>query len=471
MTEKPVPLSITINIYGQQIKYEKEIAIHELEKNISTVVQELGCQVLQAGIKGVDEELRLNLPPDWQNVGTEKRSVISSVGWIQYKRRIYQDSTGKRWKPVDDVLGLEPYARMSNQVEQMGAYLASESNYREAAERLSWLLKTDISHSVIQRMSWKVGNQIADMVDMEREQIFTRGEGTAKGNISSPILYGESDGVWLHLQREEKKSLEVRVGIMYTGKKPVGETRYALENKSSVIAMGMSSEAWQEELLRVGHQTYDLDQVQLLVTGGDGNSWVKTSFARFDIPQEHVLDRFHLSRAVKRALGSQNANLSHDMVEQIREKGIAAVSHDLLEMIRQSDGKPKEKIHALYRYLWHNRTSLQDLVYRGYAQDLNSLGAIEGNVDKLVVRRMKGRGRSWRLPGMRAMLAICQHRQSLKNLAFEFQPITKVSQPERAKQNQHISYSECFQGRMPIFSGPDHDKPWVRSLYRYVHHL
>jgi hypothetical protein len=52
MTEKPVPLSITINIYGQQIKYEREIAIHELEKNISTVVQELGCQVLQAGIKG-----------------------------------------------------------------------------------------------------------------------------------------------------------------------------------------------------------------------------------------------------------------------------------------------------------------------------------------------------------------------------------------------------------------------------------
>lgn len=469
MTEKTVPISIVVKVYEQKIKYERNIPIQELEKGIDEIVKEIGCQILQAGIKGMDDELRKTVPETWQNVGTEKRSVISIVGWIQYQRRIYKDETGKRRKPVDEILGLEPYARTSGVVEQMGAYLASESNYREAASLLSWILKTEFNHSSIQRMVWKVGKQIADMEEAEREQIFTKGEEARGGKIKTDVLYGESDGVWVSLQRENKKSAEVRVGVMYTGKVLIGKKRYGLENKCSVVSIGIGSEAWQEELLRLAHINYDLESIKLLIAGGDGNNWVKRSFVRFEMKHEFVLDRFHLYRAARRAMG--NRKIAHKIIKQLRQAGFGAAKDELLDLISQSQDPGKEKLKEFYNYLRNNQDGLRDLGYRGYSQALSSLGSIEGNVDKLVVRRMKGRGRSWKRQGLRAMLAVCQHKQVLKNLTFQYQSVTVTKKPKHRRQNLSVHYSEWVQAQMPVFSGPHQGKPWVKSLYRYAHGL
>jgi hypothetical protein len=46
---------------------------------ISQVVEEIGTQVLVASLEGLDDELRNNVPAGWQNVGTEERSIMSSL--------------------------------------------------------------------------------------------------------------------------------------------------------------------------------------------------------------------------------------------------------------------------------------------------------------------------------------------------------------------------------------------------------
>lgn len=51
------------------------------------------------------------------------------------------------------------------------------------------------------------------------------------------------------------------------------------------------------------------------------------------------------------------------------------------------------------------------------------LGVIEGNVGKLVVHRMQGRGYSWRLEGAEAMLAMVRHKDDLKYHSFKYVPI------------------------------------------------
>ncbi|HEY5671556.1 MAG TPA: UPF0236 family protein [Anaerolineales bacterium] len=159
MTDKAVELSITLKVNGQVIEYTREIRIAELETGISQVVQEMGMTVLMAGIKGLDEELRKEVPAGWQNVGTEERSILSSAGRIRYQRRIYKDEKGVRRKPLDEILGVERYDRESHRVQQMGAYLACEGTYRRAADEMSWLMKTKVSHSSIQKMVWEVGRR------------------------------------------------------------------------------------------------------------------------------------------------------------------------------------------------------------------------------------------------------------------------------------------------------------------------
>jgi len=467
MTKRNVKISITIKVSEQQEEYEREIEIRELEESVRELTEEIGQKVMKRGIETVDEHIRIEIPKEWQNVGTEKRTMISTAGWIRYRRHIYRDEQGVRRKPVDELLGLERYERCSRQVEQMGAYLASESNYREAAERMSWLLRTMVSHSGIQRMVWNVGNQIADDRDAEREAVFSQGARIEPGEIESKILYGESDGVWLHLQGEQKKSVEVRVATMYTGKEKVGKQRSKLKNKRSVVAVGLNSQAWQEELLKTAYQTYHLDQVERLVTGGDGNSWVKRSYRRFGIPQEYVLDRFHLARAARSAL--RNHAHSRAMLETIRTQGYAAVEQSLQIRIEQADGNQQTQLVDFSNYLRHYQDNLLDLECRPNGQKAGNLGAIEGNVDKLVVRRMKGRGRSWKLRGIRGMLAICQARPQLRQMAFQKKPEKVTENYPLRRQSLSVEYAEKIQKSMPVFSGPHQSRPWVQSLRRYVH--
>jgi len=351
----------------------------------------------------------------------------------------------------------------------MGAYLASEGTYRRAAKQMSWLMKTDVSHSTIQRMVWQVGNRIADGEEAERRRVFEAGEAIPRGKVKAEVLYGESDGVWLHLQREKRRSVEVRVATLYSGKKPLGKKRKRLVNKCSVAAIGLSSEAWQEQVLKTAHRYYDLEQTRLLVTGGDGNQWVRRTFRRFDMPQEYVLDRFHLSRAARRAIGDRAT--SQEIVRKLRQEGFTAVGHELKQRIDQARGKRRDKLKQFYQYIYYQQDGLQDLDQRGYTSKLGSLGAIEGNVDKLVIHRMKGRGCCWKLKGARAMLALCQHKDTLRHLAFQYLPLETPTKAYRRRglALNRLDRSEYLRAGMPIFDGPDQDKPWVEELYRYVH--
>jgi len=278
MTEATVAISITINVGKRVKKIEQKVKGKEIEEIAQEIGIEIGQEILRDGIQELDRQMAKEVPKGWRNVGTEGRWVISSVGEIHYTRRIYQDEQKCRRKPMDELLGLEEKGRMSQRVREMGSYLASEGTYRRAASELSWLLKTAVSHSAVQRMVWQTGRRIAAGEEAERERIFENGEEIGGGKEVAPVLYGESDGVWVHLQREKRKSAEVRVAILSGGRKQIGKDRFRLEKKCCLTAVGMNSEEWQEQVLRTAHLKYDLSQTKLLISGGDGNQWVRHSF-------------------------------------------------------------------------------------------------------------------------------------------------------------------------------------------------
>jgi hypothetical protein len=315
-------------------------------------------------------------------------------------------------------------------------------------------------------MVWSVGNRIADSEEAERRRIFEYGGQAEPGKIAAPVLYGESDGVWVHLQREKQRSIEVRVAIMSTGRKAVGKDRFRLENKHCFTAVGLASQMWQEQLLREAHLHYDLENTRLLVCGGDGNQWVRHSFDRLQVQQEFILDRFHLYRAARRAL--QDRKVAKALVARVRQAGFESVRSDLTMVIQQSTGKQRKKLEDFYRYLYHNRDGLLDLQYRGYSIPAR-LGAIEGNVDKLVVHRMKGRGCSWRLRGLRAMLAICRNAALLRSHAYRYQSLDSSQPSRRSIQHLEVEYAEAIQCSMPIFKGPHQSRPWVKLLHQAIY--
>lgn len=80
MTENSVQVSITINGFGKGISYQRHIALQELESSIGRITQEMGNSLLQAGIEELNRRIRQTVSGSWQNVGTERRGVLSSLG-------------------------------------------------------------------------------------------------------------------------------------------------------------------------------------------------------------------------------------------------------------------------------------------------------------------------------------------------------------------------------------------------------
>jgi hypothetical protein len=466
MTDEAVNISITIKVEEVVMELQKKVPVIAIEDTVHSLAVGLGQLVLQGVIGVLDARIAQNVPAGWRNVGTERRWMVSSLGAVHYKRRIYLDEQRKRMKPVDDLFGLTRYSRMSGRVQEIGASLVSNATYRLAADQLSYMTKTPIGHSTIQRMAWLVGNRIADGEEAERRRIFEEGEQHEGGKISAPVLYGESDGVWVYLQREKQRLTEVRVAILSTGRKPVGKDRFRLENKCCLTAVGLDAQMWQEQILREAHLHYNLEHAQLLISGGDGNQWVRRSFDRLQIQQEFILDRFHLLRAARRAI--QDRKAARELVTRLRQEGFDGVRSDLEKQIRLSTGSQRKKLEDFYRYVQHNSDGLLDLQYRGLSHPA-CLGAIEGNVDKLVVHRMKGRGCSWRLRGVRAMLALCRNADLLRCHAYHYLPLKSSLKSYRTVQYLEVEYAEAIQRPLPIFQGPHQNRPWVKVLHQAIY--
>ena len=470
MTASTVKLIITAEVAGQRYELGKvKFPIGEkLDEAIYQGIQGMGTALYGAILQGVDDGLRETTPEGWKNVGREKRTIMTSVGSITYKRRIYKDTTGKRRKPVDEVLGIERYGRYSLGVQQKGSYLASELPYREAADILSWLIRNHVSHSAIGRMIRAVGASLEAEEQDRLEQVFERGDKLETGRIPAKVLYGESDGVFVPLQREAKKKIEVRVGVMYTGKKVIGVGRKALENKVVVTKIVKNSQEWQETILKTAYEHYDLSKTAQMVVGGDGNSWVKQSFDLLGLPTAFVLDRYHLYRNARRAFGYTAK--TETWIKMICEGDLETAVSEMMGVIAKAPPRKADGMKAFIKYLINNIDGLLDSDCRSHLQKgLGNLGGIEGNVDKLVVRRLKGRGRSWRLDGIKAMLAVCRHKEELRQGAFK--PFMKSSVDDQRKKTykKKVDYGEWLQADVPAIHLCHSGRPWAKVLRDVVH--
>jgi hypothetical protein len=456
MTVGTVSISITINTGHSTRHIEKEIKINELEQAFEHLDQKMTGEVYTAVLEAMDDEIRYQVPDTWQNVGREPRSIVLAHGWVTFYRRIYLDEHGQRVKPLDVILGIAAYARNSLKVQEMGSVLASQTTYRQGAKSLSFMLKTDISPSSIMRMVWHTGQRI-----MEQEEAF---RSDVPGKISAPVLYGESDGVWLHLQHEKERRKEVRVATVYTGKKPIGKDRYEAINKLVFTQLGGNTREWQIHLRELIDHTYRLSDTQLLVAGGDGNLWVRQSFDLLNLPQTFLLDRFHVVRALRRSFGRDL--VIKDVKKKLFSEGFEAISGDLSACILKVRGKKKENMQDTYQYLQNHQDALIDLDKRGLPDiAFCKFGTIKGVVDKSVVHRMKGRGCSWRIPGAQFMLAVLRHLHELIDHSFQYPLIPPtgnyINQVKTAA--GQLTY-QPMSGSISLFHGGDQSKPWVQLL-------
>ncbi len=328
---------------------------------------------------------------------------------------------GRICKPLDELLGFDKYSRRSQRAKEQICALAADTTYRNVSVLETHLTGYPISPSTVCRTVKEVGNRI-NVQDVAYEA-------DEPGTVQSQVLFGESDGVWIPLQGEKEKKVEIRTAVMYIGKKAINGGRKKLQNKRTFTAIGLTSAEWQKALCEQAYSHYDLNSARLLIVGGDGGSWVQNSFDLLGIERvEKTLDQYHINKAIKIAFG--NVIDIKPILRDLYSNGFESVKEQICALVAMkgtSEGR-KQRSRCL-AYLSNHAEQIVPLSQRNLPCELPapSLGTMESNCSKLVAHRMKTRGCSWSIEGATGMLAILRHKEELTEHSFKYEAIRKLA--------------------------------------------
>lgn len=430
----------------------------------------LAQEVAKALLENIDEELMKEKDQSLKMECLKEHRIITTFGDIRVKRRLYRDSSGDYRFLLDEKMGLDKGCHMSPKVKELATFISSHFSFQRSEEILRAILPSGISHTSIHRLVGKVTDPSLGAEEKEIEEVFASGVIPESEGKAVPYLFVEADGTGIALQREEARRAEVKVGIAYEGWQKVSKDRYRVKKKTVYSGIMDGERFWEGFSLTLAKK-YDLSQISKVIVGGDGASWVKKG-AEF-LGGLYELDRFHLKRALHR--GVANDPLVAELYQACIIGQIDKVDRLLIEAQEKADGDKAEEIMRLRGYLMENCYGLRDYRLEVCGDGLRGLGAIEGNVDKLIATRMKKRGMSWTIKGAQRMARLI----SLREMGQLHSWITHKDKPEdsepakkeinREKPSSGKGLGAWLEAGLPALYGPHQDRPWVQILRALSH--
>jgi hypothetical protein len=425
----------------------------------------------KAILEDVDKEIAEHRS---DNLKIEHRRGVwyqTCLGPVRVERRQYRDGRSQRRCLLDDVMGMDRHCHTTVKVQELALEMASFMPYRRSAEVLQKTSAIDLPHQTIWRMVGKAADPYLKKEKQELKWFMKTGEiPQGEGKQVSRLLV-EADGVILSLQREKERRAEVKLGIVYEGWEKVGKDRYRTVNKTAFSTVAGIDNFWSGLSLKL-QKTYDLAGVEDTIVGGDGAGWIKEGASY--VNGRFQLDRYHLNKELCFAFGRDSQ--TKGMVWQACEQGEVEVSLAIIgNAMKRVKGEQLLRMARTYRYIQENSSGLGDyrLSLGEEGKNLRHTGAIEGNIDKLVVRRMKNQGMSWTLRGISRLLCVrflILEKKLSEWVEKEKHPQTiKIAIPRRKMRRivNRLSMQEpddWIKAGIPALYGPHASRPWVRML-------
>ena len=418
----------------------------------------------------LDESLFEQRPAEWRVVGFRERTLVTRFGEVRIWRRIYQDRLGEYHFLLDEYLGLQAYQAATPEMQTMSTILSGEISFRKAANFLEQWMAGLLSHSTCWRLLQRTGEAAAEARAVEVESVFSRGEPIVQvGERRVERLYMEADGVYVRLQRQPRKHLELCSAIAYEGWERLSGTQeaYRLREKRTYCHVGDRISFWEGVSLAWVHK-WDLRSVREMIIGGDGAAWIRSGVNTF-AGGTWQLDGFHLARACRQAFGSQAGG---DLYQRLRTSD-AATTQVSLSQIPVRKGKQAQRASQWVKKVAQENWGLDWRVRQNLvAEDTRGLGCIEGNQAQLLAARMKGKGRSWSPNGAYHMAKVQELLTNAEVLPWCYRQ--KNIEKPRARYTRHPRYQsiapdQWLHAAVPAFYGPSPNAPWVLYLRRLIH--
>ncbi|MGO0121810.1 ISLre2 family transposase [Desulfothermobacter acidiphilus] len=460
------PLADIILLLGEKVsKLITECRdFYKLEEEVYKLSQEACVKIFAWALEEIDTWLvNARDKRTWKVIGFRERTVVSSFGEFKVKRRLYRNKkTGEARFLLDEVLGWPERSRCTPRLKEMAVKLGSEVPFRRAAEILGYFVP-GISAMAVWQAVQEAGEALRQEGESRREAVFEKGE-TPEGKEKTSRLYIEADGVVVRLQRSGEKRKEVKLFVAYTGKEAIGGGRKALKDKLVTSGVGEGERMWEEVYSGVASR-WDMGQVKEIYLGSDGAEWAKQGVDYFP-GAVHVLDPYHLNRRLIEAFWHDEE--AYSRIRQAIYLGDWEKVEEILGGVaRRVRGAKRRRIEKLWQYLKENWSGIVT------SSAAEHLGAIEGQVQHNVARRMKRLGASWTEAGADRMARVLAARANgVLGRHTSRWPVLlarqeHLAQAVRLEVKRKIEEAGSWhKAGLPALRGPSAGAPWVKHVLR-----
>ena len=334
----------------------------------------------------------------WRIKDRTKKHLLTSVGMIGFTHtRFEHKETGKTAYLLDQILGIQPHARISRDLECRLLEEAAQSSYRKAGYTAS---EADpVSGQTVMRHVHRL--------KCIRQ---TNGQDQEKRRVKQ--LYVEADEDHIALQFHEKKGdikrfkghgdngRIIKLVYVHEGIETEGKRRSLKHRKYfGGYYTGEENKRLWEEVKEYIEETYDTDSLETIYFQSDGGGWMKKGMEL--LGADFVLDGFHLKKYVKRMVRStgepEREAEVNEWIKEGKKKELEEWEKEKAAVLEEKEGK---KLENSYGYIKRNWKGVRNRV----GKKAGVLGSsTESHVSHVISARMSSRPMGWSKEGAKKL--------------------------------------------------------------------
>lgn len=334
----------------------------------------------------------------WRIKDRTKKHLLTSVGMIGFTHtRFEHKETGKTAYLLDQILGIQPHARISRDLECRLLEEAAQSSYRKAGYTASE--QDPVSGQTVMR-------------HVHRLKCIRQENGQDQEKRRVKQLYVEADEDHIALQFHEKKGdikrfkghgdngRIIKLVYVHEGIETEGKRRSLKHRKYFVgYYTGEENKRLWEEVKEYIEETYDTDSLETIYFQSDGGGWMKKGMEL--LGADFVLDEFHLKKYVKRMVRStgepEREAEVNEWIKEGKKKEMEEWEKEKAAVLEEKEGK---KLENSYGYIKRNWKGVRNRV----GKKAGVLGSsTESHVSHVISARMSSRPMGWSKEGAKKL--------------------------------------------------------------------
>jgi hypothetical protein len=303
------------------------------------------------------------------------RIMQTEYGELKIERTLYQDkSDGSYHCLVDELLGIDKYERLEDNLKAKVLLAASDTSYGKAGKVSGGSVSRQTVMNVVHRLK-------------EIKAVPERKSG-------ANTVYIEADEDHIHMQ--DGKSSILKLIYVHEGVEAVSKGRNKLLNPWYFTSIEKDSDNLWYEVMDYVESVYDTENVKLTLRGDGG--WIKGGLGYFP-KAKFELDSFHMFKSITRATGHYK-KLRGLIIDSIKKNDYERTQryYEQLYAEAQKESDKKETMDSMKYILNH----YDDIVA---FQDGAGCSA-EGHVSHMLSARLSSRPMGWSKHGASKIAAL-----------------------------------------------------------------